>query len=308
MTSVALGLLLLGQNFAMGYPPIPTAAALTPDDCIAIACKNGVVFTLDAGGIDDYFIGGFNPGWFSFSKSGRYLAIDESPPDDPHRLFVYDRDHNRIVGIVFHEAGTYDWHTFGVFLDNEVQLYCLVTTPWFDEGSNVYFKFADIQKNTIRNVVEPREIAVAEKLFASAYQDESKLVAERVENRRWMHVKRKSDGALLRRMAPSDELWYQEYTLINDRLLVTFSSRGTEFIDVREGKRLLYARHHDNRSATITFYTPDGAYAVLRPGWLVGGIEPEFPEDLALDWNESKDDVFSALAGVIRIAKEGWPQ
>ncbi|MCH9039158.1 MAG: hypothetical protein IIC23_07165 [Chloroflexi bacterium] len=109
-------------------------------------------------------------------------------------------------------------------------------------------------------------------------------------------------------MAPTDDLWYQEYTLINDRLLVTFSSRGTEFIDVRDGKRLLYARHHDNRPATITFYTPDGTYAVLRPGWLVGGIEPEFPEDLALDWNESKDDVFSALAGVIRIAKEGWPQ
>ena len=130
MTSIALGLFLLGQNFAMGYPPIPTAAALTPDDCLAIACKNGVVYTLDEGGIDDYFMAGFNPQSFSFSKSGRYLAVDESPPDDPHRLFIFDRDYNRIVGIVFHEVGTFDWHTSGVFLDNEVQLYCRVSRPF----------------------------------------------------------------------------------------------------------------------------------------------------------------------------------
>ena len=236
------------------------------------------------------------------------MTVDESPPDDPHRLFVYDRDYNRIVGIVFHEVGTYDWHTSGVFLDNEVQLYCRVSNPMFDEGPNVFYKFADIQKNTIRNVTEPNEIETAEKMFAAAFKNESKLVAERVENRRWMHIKRKSDGAVLRRMAPSDELWYQEYTLINDRLLVTFSSRGTEFIDVRDGKRLLYARHHDRRPATITFYTPGGSYLVQSPAWQIEKIAPEFPADLVLNWNPSKDDVLSALVEIIRIAKEGWPQ
>ena len=91
--------------------------------------------------------------------------------------------------------------------------------------------------------------------------------------------------------------------MINDRLIVTHSSRGIEFIDMHKGLRLLYVRIHKEQSGAVTFYTPDGRYFVHGLG-----ERPEFPDEESFVWKETKTDVLLALKEVLQIAKEGWPR
>lgn len=288
------------REFARNYAPIPTIAAMAPDGALAIGCMNGVVFSLH-GGLKDFFRAGFSPSCIEFSKSGRYMTVDEMPPDDPCRLFVYDREYGRMVAVVVPNHAFYTSPNIA-FTADETGIYMEGFAYQTQEET---IRFLVLTTGSFSEVVDQHKKTAAQNFLRSESHKDPRIQVRRVDDRKTLEVVRTSDGQVLKRLTPTDNLWYQEFTLLGDRLLVTHSSRGIELIDIKSGDRLLYI-YLPNRPETLTLYTPNGEYFVYSPNPLDRPLPAEFPSGLDLHWSESETAVLQALRSALRIAKQSW--
>jgi hypothetical protein len=193
------------------------------------------------------------------------------------------------------------------FERDEKSLYYLAQGSFYsDDIKQTEIRQFQFESGLIQPVRGTEATARAKQLFDQSQDKQDFVFVKRIDDRRKLEVRRYRDNELLRTMAPTDELWYQELTVINNRLLVTHSSHGIEFIDLRLGVRLFFIKVHERRPETLTFYTSGGAYSIETVASQGDPIPPELPTATGMTWHQETDEVRAAWRKVVRITREGW--